>query len=602
MKRILIIISLALALIGCTKSVDKVDFLATTKSTSTQEVLSSEQALTYLGDEYSEMNTDVWISKEILPPKTVINCLNKQVESPNQESWLIYVNPAPLAFWSHECLLRFVGTTDGKTTDITADFPPPIEMMDVIKRYSYDEGPELPDAQEISPRPSLNYLNREEDTSKWAILLCGGYEAESNPEAFWNDCSRMYNLLVYGFNYPKNQIIVLMTDGTSPGADRRLITGQYVSSPTDLDGDGVTDIDYSLTKPNISEAFEYVGNNCSIDDDVFIYVSAHGNANTYEIALWNPSKYYSSMYFLSPADLISELNNIPTPNINILMDQCHSGAFLIPLYGHCRTLETACKSNENTVFRSIGDYSEFSYHWCNAIESISHYNPSINANTNNDGNISLWEAFNYASTNMIVLSGTVTPQYYERNILAGYNYGLEGELFSLPSLSGPDNIDDNHYGTYYLSNTCPGTSAVNWQFSTYLTQSNATNSYAVAMPTNTNNIALGQTVTATLSLPDRTASITKGNITCWKSGHIFSNSLIVGNVSEAGGRVTLENPYPGVSSYYWDSDVFTPEYQTLYYTDFTLNPGSHISDESYISVSFTDYFGNPVTIIRMLNQ
>lgn len=420
----------------------------------------------------------------------------------------------------------------------------------------------------------------------------------SNFPAFWNECSRIYNILVYQHYYPESHILVIMTDGTDPGLDRDMLNGTYTSTPIDLDGNGTTDIDYSLTKANISSAFNSIRDNASNGDDVFVYVLTHGDDEDRNIMLWNPTGSSSSSYRFTPTDMIGELNKIQNTNIDIVMGQCHSGAFVTPLHGYCRSITTACKADE-VASAPNRDYSAFYYRWCNSIEGYTPGGTTINADTNQDGHVSFWEAYNYSSLNA---PSNETPQYQECTTLAGYNYGLEGELFSLPTLSGPNNIDNNNYGTYYLSNVCPGTSAVNWQFSEFLTQSSATNSYAVVMPTNTNVIALGQTVTAILTLPDRTASLKKENITCWMSGHIFSNSLIVGAVSESGGRVTLENPYPGVSYYYWDSDVFTPEYQSLYFTDLTLNPGAHISDESYISVAFTDYFGNPVTIIRMLNQ
>lgn len=67
-----------------------------------------------------------------------------------------------------------------------------------------------------------------------------------------------------------------MSDGASPNIDRRLLNGNYDSSPLDLDGDGIADIDYDATKQNVIRIFDtLVTKNCS---ELFIYTIDHGGS------------------------------------------------------------------------------------------------------------------------------------------------------------------------------------------------------------------------------------------------------------------------------------------------------------------------------------
>ena len=77
----------------------------------------------------------------------------------------------------------------------------------------------------------------------YAVLVNGGRNRLTNHERYWNDCAFLYRTLRHTFHIPKRNITVLMSDGGNPKEDMLRADGQgFISSPTDLDGDGESDV------------------------------------------------------------------------------------------------------------------------------------------------------------------------------------------------------------------------------------------------------------------------------------------------------------------------------------------------------------------------
>ena len=75
-----------------------------------------------------------------------------------------------------------------------------------------------------------------------------------------------YSALIHVYGYLKNNIYVLISDGTDTAIDRHLNNGSYDSSPLDLDGDGLPDIQYSATKNSITTVFNTLANILTSND------------------------------------------------------------------------------------------------------------------------------------------------------------------------------------------------------------------------------------------------------------------------------------------------------------------------------------------------
>ena len=87
---------------------------------------------------------------------------------------------------------------------------------------------------------------------------------------------------------------VIMSDGKDPGLDMKTSDNEYISSPLDLDEDGVDDVEYAATKENVRKVFEDLASKLTEEDHLFFYVIDHGgikNKRPY-ICLWNDETLY----------------------------------------------------------------------------------------------------------------------------------------------------------------------------------------------------------------------------------------------------------------------------------------------------------------------
>lgn len=123
---------LFLALTSCEKTGGELDL-------SGCKVASVDNVLQYIGDEYMSQNLNIYVSKNPYGSHTVINQLSTEIKSPRGVNWLVFIDLAPLAKWSHECLFRFVNAKNGEVTDVTGYVPPSGLSTDFtqVKKYEY---------------------------------------------------------------------------------------------------------------------------------------------------------------------------------------------------------------------------------------------------------------------------------------------------------------------------------------------------------------------------------------------------------------------------------------------------------------------------------
>lgn len=214
-----------------------------------------------------------------------------------------------------------------------------------------------------------------------------------------------------------------------------------VHYPDDLDGDGTGDVQYSATYANVSSVFSALHNIITEDDNVFVFVTDHGgdgNGTGSTIALWNKYEMTTSQF----AQEINKINHAQT--INLCLVQCFSGGFVSPLSGLNRVITTSCAANQSAYAMSSNNYSysEFCYRWISATLGYTPDSHSpVNADYNNDGFVSMSEAFHYAKTHD---SQNETPQFrapYIPNL--GPYLTLSGVLDHNNDLMIRDSINDN---------------------------------------------------------------------------------------------------------------------------------------------------------------
>lgn len=577
-------------------------FIAPTVKSAAVSV-TKEDAINVADSLYGSLNTNIYISKELVQPSdTLLSNIIQQIISPAYTSWLVIVDLHPLANWSHECTYLYINVNTGEIeTEQQYMLPGKESFIETIKEYKsgkqeqalmYDFG-KMPRVASSGHARSAN--------NKWAVIISGGGNQSTNHKRYWNDCSAIFNVLTSYYGYSGNNIFVLMSDGTSPGADM----SDGTSSVTDLNGDGTTDIDYAATTANINTVFNTLGANVQSGDDVFIYVMDHGdidNNNVAYICLWNNT-------MISQSSFAAQVNKITTnAHVHIVMGQCFSGGFVSSFANRNNTtIATACTATEASwSCYENNNYDEFVYHWTAAVYGQYPNGSIADADYDNDNNVSMLEAFRFAEENdywRTHYTGNSVypyehPQYNSRPALFGFNHGLNGKLFESPSITGPTDVRINETGVYKLLNL-PSSATVTWHFSDILNSSSTSNTIKNISISDKSRIYTDLQVSATINVMGISTTLQISGITYWKQGVSFVDDMMTGTIYSYGGYVSLIKDFEGAYGYQWSSDNgFTAEYQGTYHTNFTRLQRADPPESTYISVDFYNPFGEQTTIVQ----
>ena len=215
--------------------------------------------------------------------------------SPLEDSWFFFVDESPLANWAHTATCYCIDIDNGRLEKATTQMPPKgYGEMRLVKAFCImdDEN-----ATTLSMEADLlqTYATQSTTATIWdnsennyAMIISGGINKDMNWKRYWNDCSFIYKTLIQKYKYQKDNITVLMSDGTDPAADMRVSAKKYKSSPLDLDGDGVADIKYAATYDNVISTLKKYATTLTQGDNLFIYVIDHGGLDNgfSNICLW----------------------------------------------------------------------------------------------------------------------------------------------------------------------------------------------------------------------------------------------------------------------------------------------------------------------------
>ena len=530
--------------------------------------LTREQAITLVQD-IVDMYDCAAITEDPVPARTLLVRTpmfgRKSLYSPNFKAWLCIINMDVRANGGDFLLYVFVNVNTGELTQFKfCDFPDD----GVVSTISIKEviPPQFePESNILKSLPDLNVPNEISASSpssgQWAVIISGGYNKRKNWFRYWNDCAEIYKTLINTYHYPKAHIFVLMSDGTSAGVDRNLgynDYGPFDSSPTDLDGDGYADITHSATVSNINTVFTYLGQNVSAGDNVLIYVIDHGeySNNQSHICLWNNSSISSSSF-------ASQVNKITSyAHKHIVLGQCYSGGFIPVLSGSNRTITAACSASQPSYATSNFQYDEFVYHWTNAVRGTTPIGTTVNADLDGFAGISAYEAFTYAQTNDAQYE---TPQFYASYDAFGKQYGLDGQHFSSPTISGPSETQNHSSVAITVANLLSGAST-QWSY----------DSGFYSPSTSGNTLYLQTAIIAPFAYKTIYASISNSYVSfdkshtvlIWNSGHFQDNGYINGQ----GTSFALSCP-DGAYGFIWgcQNSEWEPEIQGHPFVDFQTN-------------------------------
>lgn len=276
------------------------------------------------------------------------------------------------------------------------------------------------------------------DGNQYAVILSGGKNMEENDENYWYDCSFLYTTLRNVYNIPKGNIKVLMSDGTDPASDLKVYGEEhtYVSSPLDLDGDGIADIEYSATKENLGKVLLELSERMTEKDHLIFYVVDHGSRNEIEplisyICLWGDN------VRLYPEELSEMLKSINAGYMTLVFGQCNGGGFIPYLQADNRLVMAACKDNEWSYCRLEEPYDEFVYQWTSALAGCTPYGDPVDADYDKNSVVTLLEAYRYAEENDGYKDGDLSFGGIREHPMVSYLAGTNIEDLSLSYIPNP---------------------------------------------------------------------------------------------------------------------------------------------------------------------
>lgn len=391
---------------------------------------------------------------------SIYNITGNLICSPREDCWFFFVDESPLANWAHTATCYCIDMYNGRLEKATTQMPPKgYGEMRLVKAFSILEE----ETATLSTEADLlqTYATESSTTTIWdnsennyAIIISGGCYREINHKRYWNDCSFIYKTLIQKYKYKKENIAILMSDGTDPAADMRVSAGIYKSSPLDLDGDGIADIKYAATYDNVISTLKKYATTLTKGDNLFIYVIDHGDLDNgfSNICLWGGD-------YLWNFELGAYVKQYSDHGVyvNIVMGQCHSGGFIDYVNYPNVTIATACKKEELS-YALNSEYDAFVYYWTSAMNQADHNGNSISSDYLADGYVSMHEAYVYAKTHD---TASETPQIsYSAN---AYNSMVNTTLYgTFPYISGADTLCDSEI--YTLQNVPKG-SVVSWSYS-----------------------------------------------------------------------------------------------------------------------------------------
>jgi len=337
---------------------------------------------------------------------TIVQGTRGPVFTAPSAGYVLYIDLYPMANLFHP--VQYVFLAEPTQQLITFDSQdPPLNYQDYQRVdtsfslfYFSQQNRRVPIPADAAP--SVSKGGRD---SRYAILMNGGYDSGNNHIRYWDDLQNIFMTLKYIYGFPDENIITLCSDGLNPAPDQS--NGQ--NSDPDFDGDGVDDIKYSCVLTNVDYVFTSLAQNFTPSDKLFIFTTDHGSSVSgwqVDENLWNYEVLHD-YHFAELLALFPECEKIFT------LEPCFSGGFLddaiVPpgrIVG-----SSACRYDESSwAMPPDYVYDTYVFYWTAAVNGHDAYGNPMDADANQDGRVTMDEAYQFALDHDI---SDESPQYGE---------------------------------------------------------------------------------------------------------------------------------------------------------------------------------------------
>ena len=276
--------------------------------------------------------------------------------------------------------------------------------------------------------------------NRYAVIIAGGIDENSNGLRAWDDCAYFYTTLKQN-GFSDDNIYVVMSNGFDPTYNSNAWTiddqgdfvDWYLRTPLDLDADGRPDVRYPADKASISCVFDALADRVGPNDILYIFVSDHGgptgdNAPPYPVPnvlifLWDNE-------VMTADEFGAQVDKVKAGAVVGIFGQCNSGGFVEKLAAPNRVLMSASRWWEGSYANAAQNYDAFLFNAVNALA-----NPQ-SASTNGGGQTTMEEAYLYALANdpyqSEIVLGNINlgehPSYYSNPWDLGRKVSLQGRL------------------------------------------------------------------------------------------------------------------------------------------------------------------------------
>lgn len=325
----------------------------------------------------------------------------------DDQYWHFFIDPTPRSNWYHRSELVHVSKFLPDSAELSSGYKGGLQM---VYPWGWDYTPvkinQIYDPRsDYRPRVIPRTITPEQSeiaSHTYAVIINGGCAPQMNFVRFWNDCSFIYQVLTKRYGVPKSNLFPIMSDADDSGPDMLLLNGHQASQSGDLDFDGVDEIKYAATKRNITDVFTTLQKNLKANDHLLVFLT--GNVEPpyrdsfitqpdVRLVLWDGEKFSNS-------DLADCLKPIIDRNVvvNIVAGTGHTNRFAESMDSlNCVITHTGWSEAQASL---KVPYTDFLYHWTCAINGATHDNIKVDADSDNDGRVSMSEAYNYANKMM----------------------------------------------------------------------------------------------------------------------------------------------------------------------------------------------------------
>jgi hypothetical protein len=378
-----------------------------------------------------------------LEPTMTLRDLDGPVDWPRGWAWLLVVDEQPGAYWRHPTRWVFLNRQATRIILVlNKDSLPRIELerrrvgLEVLLDH-VRQPREVPERERPPAPPKRDAADDFVYDNYYAVIVQGDMPSGDSYNEFWLDNVIMYQtLLEYG--YAPENIHVLY----GYGQDETNFPCPWYQE---------TMVDYPAFKQDARDLFTWMrdGNpaegiaKVTENDFIYLYTFDHGGSN---------GGCNATLCFMdgcmSDSEFASYFNQIDYRHRAVAMQQCFSGGFIDNLANDTTVVltaancyESAYEGNEYEVCNGhTMHHGEWNYWYMSALRG---HKPlpgeqPVNEDTNGDGKVSFWEAFQYA------LDNDDAPEHPQYSDPGGLGDSLSLQTFTEPSVAYVSHaIDDS---------------------------------------------------------------------------------------------------------------------------------------------------------------